>query len=149
MIANSLKFLIAALALATLLPFAPSLTAAESKPAQGPLRIHPDNLRYFTDGTKLPDGSLKAVYLTGSHHWHNLQDAGRIGGPVTKVFDYDGYLEFLEKHNHNFIRLWAWEGAHQFHQDVSGQQTEAAPGRNNRVRQRRGRLDGRAFRQPR
>jgi hypothetical protein len=111
MIVNSLKFLIAALALATLLPLASSLTAAESKPAQGPLRIHPDNPRYFTDGTKLTDGSLKAVYLTGSHHWHNLQDAGRIGGPVTKVFDYDGYLDFLAKYNHNFIRLWAWEGA--------------------------------------
>ena len=43
-------------------------------PAKGPLRVHPQNPRYFTDDTKGPDGSLKAVYLTGSHHWDNLQD---------------------------------------------------------------------------
>ena len=24
-------------------------------------------------------GGLKAVYLTGSHNWYNLQDAGKIG----------------------------------------------------------------------
>jgi len=79
-------------------------------PARGPLRVHPENPRYFTDGTKAPDGSLKAAYLTGSHHWHNLQDAGRLGGPVTKRFDYDGYLEILTKLHHNFVRMWAWEG---------------------------------------
>ena len=45
------------------------LTSASLKvtPAKGPLRVHPDNPRYFTDGTRAPDGSLKAVYLTGSH----------------------------------------------------------------------------------
>lgn len=76
----------------------------------GPLRVHPENPRYFTDGTKRPDGSLRAVYLTGSHHWHNLQDAGRLGGPLTKRFDYDGYLDFLTRFHHNFMRMWAWEG---------------------------------------
>lgn len=35
-------------------------------PAQGPLRVHPENPRYFTDGTKRPNGSLHALYLTGS-----------------------------------------------------------------------------------
>lgn len=38
--------------------------------ASGPLRIHPTNPRYFTDG------SGKAVLLTGSHTWANLQDIG-------------------------------------------------------------------------
>jgi hypothetical protein len=38
----------------------------DATPAKGPLRVHPTNPRYFTDGTKNPDGSLKAIYLTGS-----------------------------------------------------------------------------------
>jgi len=87
-----------------LTPQAAALTAT------GPLRGHPDNPRYFTDGTKNADGSLKAVYLTGSHHWNNLQDSGRLGKPLTKRFDYGGYLELLTRLNHNFMRMWAWEG---------------------------------------
>ncbi|MGE5293835.1 MAG: hypothetical protein ACM3VT_03315 [Solirubrobacterales bacterium] len=39
-------------------------------PATGPLRTNPENARYFTDGTKMSDGSLQAIYLTGSHHWN-------------------------------------------------------------------------------
>ena len=85
-------------------------SSRDARPIAGPLRIHPGNLRYFTDGTKLPDGSLKAICLTGSHHWHNLQDAGRIGSPLTKKFDYDGYLGLLTTLHHNFMRMWAWEG---------------------------------------
>ena len=45
-------------------------------PAAGPLRIHPENPRCFTDGAKRPDGSLRAVYLTGSHTRNNLVDMG-------------------------------------------------------------------------
>jgi Protein of unknown function (DUF4038)/Putative collagen-binding domain of a collagenase len=37
-------------------------------PARGPLRVCPANPRYFTDG------SGKAMLLTGSHTWGNLQD---------------------------------------------------------------------------
>ncbi|MBN2289164.1 MAG: hypothetical protein JXQ83_07510 [Candidatus Glassbacteria bacterium] len=66
----------------------------------GPLRVHPQNPRYFTDN------SGKAVYLTGSHTWANLQD---ISGPSPKRFDYEAYLDLLEKYNHNFFRLWTWE----------------------------------------
>lgn len=39
-------------------------------PAKGPLRILSSNPRYFTDG------SGKAIYLAGSHNWHNFQDNG-------------------------------------------------------------------------
>lgn len=69
----------------------------------GPLRVHPSNPRYFTDG------SGKAIYLTGSHYWYNFQD----GENRTKIipFDYDLYLDFVKKHNHNFIRMWMWEQA--------------------------------------
>src|SRR5688500_6385557 len=75
------------------------------EPAKGPLRVHPDNPRYFTDGTKQRDGSLKAVYLTGSHTWANLIDRGPSDPPP--VFDFENYLAFLREHDHNFIRLWS------------------------------------------
>ncbi len=76
-------------------------------PVKGPLRVHPTNPRYFTDGTRLADGSLKAVYLTGSHTWNNLQDMSETDPPAR--FDFSAYLDFLVRHNHNFIRLWRWE----------------------------------------
>src|ERR1051326_274202 len=82
---------------------------ASAAPARGPLRVHPDNPRYFTDGTTIAAGSLKAVYLTGSHTWANLQDQGASNPPPR--FDYGRYLDFLEKYHHNFIRLWSWEQA--------------------------------------
>lgn len=71
--------------------------------ATGPLRASWQNPRYFEDGRG------KIVYLTGSHTWSNLQDQGAHDPPP--VFDFDRYLNFLEQHHHNFIRLWAWEQA--------------------------------------
>ena len=32
---------------------------------------------------------------------------GRSDPP--EKFDYGAYLDFLERHHHNFIRLWAWD----------------------------------------
>ena len=69
--------------------------------ATGPLRVHPDNPRYFTDG------SGRAIYLTGSHVWNNLVDMGPSDPPPG--FDFVVYLDFLEKYGHNLIRLWTWE----------------------------------------
>lgn len=74
--------------------------AYANEPANGPLRIDPDNPRYFNDGEK-------TVLLTGSHVWNNLVDMAPSDPPV--VFDFEGYLDFMDKYNHNFIRLWAWE----------------------------------------
>ncbi|MGQ9822832.1 MAG: DUF6298 domain-containing protein [Thermogutta sp.] len=78
-------------------------TAAErvSKAAAGPLHVHPANGRYFAT----PDG--RAVYLTGSHTWNNFQDMS--ADARQPGFDFDAYLQFLERHRHNFIRLWRWE----------------------------------------
>jgi hypothetical protein len=67
----------------------------------GPLRVHPSNPRYFTDGTG------KAVYLTGSHEWLNLVDGGRTDPPAAR--DYGQLMHFMRSYNHNFQRLWAWE----------------------------------------
>ncbi len=69
--------------------------------AMGPLKAHPDNPRYFADGTG------KAIYLVGSHTWSNMKDMGKTDPPTP--FDFDAYLDFMQQYNHNFIRLWTWE----------------------------------------
>lgn len=75
--------------------------------AAGPLRVHPTNPRYFTGGAKNADGTLRAVYLTGSHTWATLADMGKSDPPT--AFDYEAYLDSLERHHHNFFRLWREE----------------------------------------
>jgi len=77
------------------------LAAAGRAPATGPLRVHPKNPRYFTDG------SGRAIYLTGSHTWSNLVDMGPSDPPPE--YDLDACLDWMVKLDHNFIRLWAWE----------------------------------------
>jgi hypothetical protein len=79
-----------------------SAEAARRRPASGPLRVHPKNPRYFADAAG------RAVYLTGSHTWANLQERAYADTPR---FDYAAWLEFMARHNHNFMRLWAWEHA--------------------------------------
>jgi hypothetical protein len=74
---------------------------AKRAAATGPLRVHPQNPRYFADA----DG--RALLLAGSHTWNNLIDMGRSDPP--EAFDFDTYLDFLERYGHNFIRLWAWD----------------------------------------
>lgn len=78
-------------------------TTVSAAPAKGPLRVHLNNPRYFDDGNG------KAIYLTGSHTWPNFQERGASNPPP--VFDFNSYLDFLDKYKHNFIRLWAWEQA--------------------------------------
>ena len=63
--------------------------------------MHSRNPRYFADA------SGRAVYLTGAHTWPNLVDQGLTDPPA--AFDFGAYLDFLERHGHNFIRLWTWE----------------------------------------
>jgi hypothetical protein len=71
--------------------------------ARGLLRIHGENPCYFTDG------SGKATFLAGSHTWANFQERGVEG--QTPDFDYEEYLDFMEGHGHNFVRMWRWEHA--------------------------------------
>jgi len=70
----------------------------------GPLAILPSNPHYFTDAR-----GRRAVYLTGSHTWNNVQDWG-VPDPQS-LFDYDAYLEDLQRQGHNFVRLWFSEQA--------------------------------------
>jgi len=74
---------------------------AFSAQAKGPLRVHPKNPRYFTDG------SGKAILLTGSHTWNNLVDMGPTDPPPP--FDFTACLDWMKRLNHNFIRMWTWE----------------------------------------
>lgn len=84
-------------------PAEPQPAGRTRAPATGPLKIHQTNPRYFADS------SGKIVYLTGSHTWDNFQDRGLSSPP--RAFDYEGYLDFLRRHGHTFIRLWIHENA--------------------------------------
>jgi hypothetical protein len=69
------------------------------------------NPRYFTLGSG-DAADRKAVYLTGSHIWNSLHDGlgpGAACAEEPERNDYGAYLDFLERHGHNFIRLWRWE----------------------------------------
>jgi hypothetical protein len=101
--------LVPALALAVALLVPAGSTAVEGAPlaSNNLLRSSAVNPRYFTNS------SGRAVYLTGSHVWWNLQ-----GSRTWKVncergraapFRFDDYLDFLARNGHNFIRLWRIE----------------------------------------
>lgn len=77
-----------------------ALAAGEMR---GPLRVHPENPRYFTDD------SGEAILLTGSHTWSNLLDMGPSDPPPP--FDFNAYLAWLKGYGHNFTRGWTWEPA--------------------------------------
>lgn len=92
-------------ATATPAPTAAAPAAGQRTSIQGPLRVHPTNPRYWTDAG--PDGVGAVIYLTGSNTWNNLQDIWDTDPP--RAFDYDSYLDFMQRYNHNHIRLWRWE----------------------------------------
>ncbi len=70
----------------------------------GVLRVSSVNPRYFTNDCG------KAIYMTGSHTWNNFPDMDDVYPADNQPFDFAHYLDFLDQYNHNFIRLWAWEG---------------------------------------
>jgi uncharacterized protein YjdB len=78
-----------------------SITVSTNASSPGLLHVSTDNRRYFAD----PSG--RVVYLTGSEYWKTIQDDGPSNPPP--AFDYSGFLDFLQRHNHNFTRLYMWE----------------------------------------
>ena len=90
---------------------------AHGETLEGPLRIHPQNPRYFTND------SGRVIVLTGSHTWNNLVDMGPTDPP--RPFDYDAYLDWLTERQHNFFRLWTWE---LLSWDTEGNREQDAPG---------------------
>src|SRR5215207_352714 len=90
-----------------------------SRRAPGPLVVSETNPRYFTVASGEAT-EQKAIYLTGSHIWHNFHDGMGPGADcdeTTEPLEFDDYLAFLKEHNHNFIRLWRWE---QFQSQAAG-----------------------------
>jgi hypothetical protein len=84
-------------------------TIPTSATALGPLVVSESNPRYFAVSG---DSSGRAVYLAGSHIWHNLHDGigpGESCSDDPERMDFGEYLDFLEERGHNFIRLWRWE----------------------------------------
>ena len=83
-------------AMATLFFYLPSLYA-------GALRVHPQNPRYFTDG------SARAIYLGGHQIFVDLQD-NSFNKPFIrnneKTLDWNKYLDFLKQYNLNYLRNW-------------------------------------------
>jgi hypothetical protein len=64
-----------------------------------PLKVHPSNPRYFTDG------SGKAVLLSGFEFW----DVLRLDGKESPLaLSWEEFLRVSGFHGTNFIRLWVW-----------------------------------------
>jgi hypothetical protein len=82
-------------------PSPPAKTVVGSSPITAPLKPLATNPNYFTDGTG------KAIYLTGSHTWNNLQDWGTNG--TIRPFDFPAYVRVLVSHKHNFTLIWTSE----------------------------------------
>src|SRR2546426_1364404 len=79
--------------------------------APGPLAVSPTNPRYF-EAASGHAAARRPVYLTGSHVWNNFHDGmgpGVACAERPEPFDYPAYLQFLNEHGLNFIRLWRWE----------------------------------------
>jgi hypothetical protein len=72
-------------------------------PATGPLQVSASNPRYFAD-------SGNTIYLTGAHTWPNNMDGWGVPGSCPpSQFDWTGYLNYVQSHRYNYIRLWTWE----------------------------------------
>lgn len=86
--------------------------------AAGPLRVHPTNPRWFTDGAKNGDGSLKALCLGGHQIFVDVQDNSfnkdwtrdmsrpEEPGAKARLLDWDRYVDFLAKQRFNYVRNW-------------------------------------------
>lgn len=79
-----------------------SFTVSRAEGAMGPLVFDPNHRFHFKNAA-----TGAAVYLTGSHVHHSLQDAGKTNPPAP--FDFAQYLAMVTGNGHNFFRLWAWE----------------------------------------
>ncbi len=82
-------------------PPASGAAAPASRPITAPLKALATNPNYFADGAG------RAIYLTGSHTWNNLQDWGTNGR--VQPLEFAAYVKMLLAHNHNFTLLWTTE----------------------------------------
>ena len=71
--------------------------------AAGLLSVHPDNPRWFADG------SGRAIYLGGHQIFVDLQDNSYNKEFIRngeRLLDWDEYITFLKRHNFNYLRNW-------------------------------------------
>ena len=87
-------------------------------PAGGPLRVHPTNPRYFTDG------SGKMVYLTGFEYWDVLRDDG---SPGPDAMGFTQFLDISQRYGTNFVRLWRWNELARFRYSRDGEAFQSSP----------------------
>ncbi len=67
------------------------------------LSVHPENPRYFADG------SGRAIYLGGHQSFVDLQDNSfnkEFIRNSERILDWNEYVEFLKAHNFNYLRNW-------------------------------------------
>ena len=70
---------------------------------EGVLRVHPDNPRWFADGSGRP------IYLGGHQIFVDLQDNSYNKEFIRnneRILDWDEYIEFLKEHRFNYLRNW-------------------------------------------
>ena len=58
-----------------------------------------------TPGSESSTSPVRTSTTTSTTAWASVASAAT----EPERFDYDAYLDFLEAHGHNFIRLWRWE----------------------------------------
>lgn len=71
--------------------------------AVGVLKVHPDNPRWFADG------SDRAIYLGGHQIFVDLQDNSYNKEFIRKgerILDWNEYVKFLKAQNFNYLRNW-------------------------------------------
>lgn len=107
MLGHATRFVAIALAfsIGTSLANRTAIAQPAPSPTNGPLRVHPENPRYFADR------SGRVVFLVGSHTWANFQNLTYDNAPSPPPFDLKAYLAFMKARNHNFFRLWTWESS--------------------------------------
>jgi hypothetical protein len=79
------------------------LTLALPTSAANVLSVHPENPRYFADG------SGRAVYLGGHQGFVDLQDNSfnkEFIRDNERILDWDEYVKFMKDHNFNYLRNW-------------------------------------------
>lgn len=85
------------------------------------LRVSAANPRYFADSL----GNV--VYLAGSHTWNNFPDMDTTYPGDANPLNFTNYLNFLDTYNHNFFRLWCWEGPFPNNASLYAQRVWATP----------------------
>jgi hypothetical protein len=76
-----------------------TVRSASLPPITSPLRVSSLTSHFLVDATG------RAVYLSGSQTWNDMQDMDQLPG-TPSAFDFNSYVSFLVAHGHNATVLW-------------------------------------------